>query len=145
MVVFVGQFQRRKALPDDLVERVRDFARRNSAEIMSSAFLSANLDVDVRTIAAALRRFDVRPKSFGSTRGYVVAELANVGLVDPGVERAADAAEIRLQASPVGDAVDEFLADPTIGEIRSRPSAIAALSAGAGHDMTPALKAAGLM
>lgn len=110
---------------DELVARIRDFARRHDAKVVSSAFLSARLDVDARTIAAALRRHDVRPQHVESARGYVVAELLRLGHeADPSfVEQAAR-----------GD----YCVDPA-------PTAVEGLSAGAGHDMTPALRAAGML
>ena len=106
-------------MTDDLAARIRDFARHHDAAVVSSAFLSRQLQVDVRTIAAALRRHDIRPRDVEQVRGYVIAELA---------------------ALPV----EQAKAMASIGDAADADSAIEALSAGAGHDMTPALRAAGM-
>ena len=117
-------------MADDLVTRLRDFARHHDAAVVSSAFLSRQLQVDVRTIAAALRRHDIRPRDVESVRGYVIAELVALPVEQA---KASIGAELRGAYS----VVTATAAGPG--------SAVEALSAGAGHDMTPALKAAGLL
>ena len=126
-------------MADDLAARILDFARHHDAAVVSSAFLSRQLQVDVRTIAAALRRHDIRPRDVESVRGYVIAELAALS-----VEQAKAMASIGDAAA--GAAVELRGVYSVVTAAAGRAgSAIEALSAGAGHDMTPALKAAGLL
>ncbi len=146
----------------DLLARIRDFARHHDAAVVSSAFLSRQLQVDVRTIAAALRRHDIRPRDVESVRGYVTAELMSVG-VD--YEEAQPVVEVfntgekglpsRMPLSSLLTTEEAKLVrtaglDPdrlvvSLNEAVPASDAIAALSAGAGHDMTPALRAAGML
>ena len=158
-------------MPDlDLAVRVRDYAREQETALVSSAWLAEHFQVDPRTIAAALRPFGVRPGEVEpGVRGYSVAELAGLVLPDedePTVEWA-----VRPPASRVQWADDEppdvlagriptessampdgwpgpgwrDLIDDRNGQADQEPDAIVRLSAGAGHDMTPALRAAGLL
>ncbi len=126
-------------MADDLAARILDFARHHDAAVVSSAFLSRQLQVDVRTIAAALRRHDIRPRDVESVRGYVIAELAALP-----VEQAKAMASIGATAdAAVAELRGVYSVVTTTAGVPG--SAIAALSAGAGHDMTPALRAAGLL
>ena len=113
---------------DDLARRVRDYARDRANKplfvdggmCVSSAWLGREFGVDPRTIAAALRPHGIRPDVVEpGVRGYVVTELAAIRFDEP------DPADLpeRVQG----------------------PDAVERLSAGAGHDMTPALRAAGLL
>lgn len=153
-------------MPDlDLAVRLRDYAREQETALVSSAWLAEHFGVDPRTIAAALRPFGVRPGEVeAGARGYSVAELAGIVLPDedePAVEWA-----VQPPASRVQWADDVEVPDVLAGRIPTEPSAmpagwpgpgwhdlvddpeadaVARLSAGAGHDMTPALRAAGLL
>ena len=115
-------------MADDLARRVRDYARGQgrAAVNVSSAWLAREFAVDPRTVAAALRPYGIRPAAVEpGVRGYVMAELAAIRFDDE-----------------VMHPVEMFEPDwPGIPE----PDAVQLLSAGAGHDMTPALKAAGLL
>jgi class 3 adenylate cyclase len=101
-----------------LAVRIREFARTHDATVVASALLSAQLDADVRTIAAALRRHGVRPRNVAGTRSYAVADLrALVTFAEP---------------PPPGSDHWSGLTEESV----------AVLSAGAGHDMSGALQAA---
>lgn len=146
-----------------------------AAIAVSSAWLARELDTDPRTIAAALRPYGVRPAEVErGVRGYMVADLAGLELRDgPGTPDAATSgddgvpagfytagtpsAELPDFAMPLsslltpaektmlkdaGVQVEDLVASYDTSEL---PSAIERLSAGAGHDMTPALRAAGLL
>ncbi len=120
-------------MPDlDLAVRVRDYARDKgrASVVVSSAWLAREFDVDPRTIAAALRPYGVAPGEVErGVRGYSIAELA--GMVLAG--EVPDDYRVRAESDVVRAAGVEV------------DSAIVRLSAGAGHDMTPALRAAGLL
>lgn len=124
---------------DDLARRVRDYAHDRAGKRLfedggfwvSSAWLALHFDVDPRTIAAALRPYGVRPGPVEpGVRGYGIPELAAIRFDDdvPDV-----ASRITVNARPGGTTVVY------------EPDAVERLSAGAGHDMTPALRAAGLL
>ena len=149
-------------------------ARAGVLVAVSSAWLARELGVDPRTIAAALRPYGIRPAVVEpGVRGYVVAELAAIRFDDDPVQYCAicnqpqDPAIARCH--PVGALLDWPMIDlpeqvdgvwrcgrcktPMVGTGRCLacwpdkppPDAIERLSAGAGHDMTPALRAAGLL
>lgn len=134
---------------DDLARRVRDYARGQgrAAVNVSSAWLAREFRVDSRTVAAALRPFGIRPAVVErGVRGYVVVELAAIRFDDD--DRAADIDRLRtafdMPERPAGSRQSVDAAE--FGDIlRAEANAISRLSAGAGHDMTPALKAAGLL
>lgn len=138
---------REVTMPDtDLARRVRDYARGpgRAAVVVSSAWLARQFEVDPRTIAAALRPFGVRPGEVEpGVRGYSVADLAGLEL-EPDVlagriPTEASALPDGWESVPVGDDADPF------DGVEAVPAAVAVLSAAAGHDMTPALRAAGLL
>lgn len=135
---------------DDLAVRVRDYARdrlekrlfTDGTPVVSSAWLAREFDVDPRTIAAALRPYGVKPGEVErGVRGYSVAVLAGLDLADD----VKDARPV-LRPPPVSDGVTGG-ASASVGFAEAPPagSALDLLSAGAGHDMTPALRAAGLL
>lgn len=160
-------------MPDlDLAVSVRNYARNHGGDLVSSAWLADHFGVDPRTIAAALRPYGVAPGEVErGVRGYQIADLA--GIVLPGdaaveewaaeaVKWAEDAVLVNREASalPAGwdlvDARPDHVVraaamagvDPDVvrAEAGFAPDdAISRLSAGAGHDMTPALRAAGLL
>lgn len=138
-------------MPDlDLAVRLRDYAREQETALVSSAWLADHFGVDPRTIAAALRSFGVRPGEVESgVRGYSVAELAGLVLPDedePTVEWAVPdvlAGRIPTESSALPDGWPGPGWHDLVDDQES--DAIARLSAGAGHDMTPALRAAGLL
>ena len=161
-------------MPDlDLATKVRDYAlgKGRASVVVSSAWLAREFDVDPRTIAAALRPYGVAPGEVErGIRGYSIAELA--GMVLPEAEPP-DVLEGRIptEASAVpDDLANHWSSHMTPEEQVARPpscvfptheaitrempagwpdaeeqDAITRLSAGAGHDMTPALRAAGLL
>lgn len=119
---------------DDLAARVRDYARGpgRAAVAVSSAWLSREFQVDPRTLAAALRPYGVHPSEVErGVRGYLIADLAGLAVDEPGLAPA--------DPFPSGDGV------PADYSTAGAPSALDQLSAGAGHDMTGALRAAGLL
>ena len=135
---------------DDLARRVRDYARdrahsRHIADgpTVSSAWLALEFAVDPRTVAAALRPYGIRPAVVEpGVRGYVVAELAAIRFDD----NPAVAADGGWPAEAIAALHASFAIDPAdLPERVQEPDAVERLSAGAGHDMTPALKAAGLL
>lgn len=109
----------------------------------SSAWLAREFGVDPRTIAAALRPYGVRPGEVEpGVRGYVTAELAGIVFV---VEDEDEDLLDHFQRTAVpgwgtADVATDWRIVPG-----AEVSAVDRLSAGAGHDMTPALKAAGLL
>lgn len=140
----------------DLVQRLREYARGpgRAASVVSSAWLAREFSVDPRTIAAALRPYGVAPGEVErGIRGYSTAELA--GIVLPGDEQvnhwsagmtAAEVAETVAAGNvevPLAElSPDEEDPDPVdVGPVDT----VGVLSAAAGHDMTPALRAAGLL
>lgn len=155
-------------MPDlDLATKVRDYAlgKGRASVVVSSAWLAREFDVDPRTIAAALRPYGVTPGEVErGVRGYSIAELAGMALPGDVPGDVPDVLEGRIptepSALPAGwDLVDgrpdrvvraaaTAGVDPDVvrAEAGFAPEdAIARLSAGAGHDMTPALRAAGLL
>lgn len=129
----------------DLARRVRDYARGQgrAAVNVSSAWLAREFGVDSRTIAAALRPHGIRPAVVErGVRGYVVAELAAIRFDDEVPAPAADG----WPAEAIAALHASFAIDPAdLPKRVDGPDAVERLSAGAGHDMTPALKAAGLL
>lgn len=114
-------------MAEDLARRVRDYARGpgRAGVAVSSAWLVRELDVDPRTIAAALRRYGIRPAEVErGVRGYLIAELAGLDLGDEPDQPA--------EVAPVP------LADVGL-------SAVDRLSAALGHRVEPVLRAAGLL
>lgn len=131
-------------MPDhDLAVRVRDYAREryegDPEDAVSSAWLAREFDVDPRTIAAALRPYGVRPAELQhGVRGYQLVHLAALELGDD----VGDARLVVSPPSPLGGAADGV---PAVSGSAGAPSAVERLSAAAGHDMTGALRAAGLL
>ena len=150
-------------------------ARAGVLVAVSSAWLAREFAVDPRTIAAALRPYGIRPAVVEpGVRGYVVAELAAIRFDDDPVKYCAicnqpqdpaiarchpvgalldwpviplsslltvdEKALVRSAGADLDNLVVGFRPDPD-----AEPDAVARLSAGAGHDMTPALRAAGLL
>lgn len=177
-------------MSDELAVRVRDYARerletRRPGLTVSSAWLAMALEVDPRTIAAALRPHGVRPAEIErGVRGYQIADLAGLGTrTEPGSpDAAASGGGVPAVLRPAGASSEvgcpecdgeglvevgpdegchdpkccsQFKICPACGgsEVGPGPapdecppaSALTLLSAGAGHDMTPALRAAGLL
>lgn len=137
-------------MPDmDLVQRLREYGRDavgDAMPVVSSAWLAQVFEVDPRTVAAALRPYGVQPGEVErGVRGYSTAELA--GIVLPGDEPDAgtecrDVLEGRVPFEPGWQLVEAAAA---AGVAAVEPDAVSVLSAAAGHDMTPALRAAGLL
>jgi hypothetical protein len=143
-------------MPDgDLAVRVRDYARGRLEKrlfadgelAVSSAWLARELGVDPRTIAAALRPYGIRPAEVErGVRGYMVADLAGLELRDgPGTPDAATSGGDGVPASLSRAGTPSAEGVPPAREAVPPVSAIERLSVGAGHDMTPALRAAGLL
>lgn len=162
-------------MPDmDLVQRLREYGRDavgDAMPVVSSAWLAQVFEVDPRTIAAAVRPYGVQPGEVErGVRGYSTAELA--GIVLPGDEpdvlegriplevphwsEGMSQEQIRAKVAegcqfPTAERMRELGwdedAEPVCGEIIAavESDAVAVLSAAAGHDMTPALRAAGLL
>lgn len=151
-------------MPDvDLAQRIREYARNRGGPLfadkppmVSSAWLAREFGVDPRTIAAALRPYGVAPGEVErGVRGYSTAELAGIvlpgddpdpvnhwseGMTDAEVAVAVAAGNVEVPLSELA----EVTPDPVdVGPVES--GVIGVLSAAAGHDMTPALRAAGLL
>lgn len=135
----------------DLAARIRDYARGKgrAATATSSAWLAREFQVDPRTIAAALRPYGVKPAPIEpGVRGYLTVDLAGLNLpCEPGHAQAAAAAAPGGGGAPTVAAGAPSEVGPGPAQDHERPpaSALTLLSAGAGHDMTPALRAAGLL
>lgn len=139
-------------MPDmDLVQRLREYARGRGGPLfadvtpsVSSAWLAREFGVDPRTIAAALRPYGVQPGEVErGVRGYSIAELAGIVLPGDGPDAGTECRDVlegRIPFEP-GWQLVEAAAGVAAGE----SDAVAVLSAAAGHDMTPALRAAGLL
>lgn len=136
-------------MPDlDLAVSVRNYARAQDTALVSSAWLADHFSVDPRTIAAALRPFGVKPGEVEpGVRGYSIAELAGMVLPEEAPDVLAGRIPTEPSALPDGWPGDGWrdLIDDRNGQAGQDPDAIDVLSAGAGHDMTPALRAAGLL
>lgn len=122
-------------MSDDLAARVGDYARGpgRASIAVSSAWLAREFGVDPRTIAAALRPYGIRPAEVErGVRGYLIADLAGLDLAD-------ESSSAPAPPLPPGDGA------PAASDPVGAPSALDQLSAAAGHDMTGALRAAGLL
>lgn len=128
---------------DGLARRVRDYAR-DRADVLvavSSVWLAREFAVDPRTVAAALRPYGIRPTVVEpGVRGYVVGELAAIRFDEEVIASTTFRAD-----DPADDGWGEDLYDDDLLPDFPDSTALERLSAGAGHDMTPALRAAGLL
>lgn len=127
------------ATVDDLAGRIRDYARSYGAPVVSSAWLAQHFGVDPRTIAAAVRPYGVKPGMVEGVRGYVTADLATLG------EQVGPPADEPSKSFDSEEEFDAYLATIPSADPDVHHDAVKIISAALGHDVTPALRAAGLL
>jgi hypothetical protein len=166
--LILGMDETETIMPDlDLAVSVRNYARNHGGDLVSSAWLANHFGVDPRTIAASLRPYGVAPAEVErGVRGYAIADLTGMVLPDAASDDEVPVVVVgrvmwcAVCNSPVVVVVGEgeqvntchppgALLDDPVFDLPNwdepEPDAISRLSAGAGHDMTPALRAAGLL